>query len=84
MRASRLVKDVAVCTCREPTNDGATLDSQLRRYEPRGAMYGSPMPRGERIAKPAERGTRLAGLFFEGQELGVAPTNGLGADLVVP
>src|SRR3989454_6068265 len=44
---------------------GRHIRTQLRCYEPRGAMScGSPMPRGEQIAKPAERGTRSAGFLL--------------------
>src|SRR5437667_6208301 len=43
----------------------AHIGTQLRCYEPRGAMScGSPMPRGERIARPAEWDTHVAGLLF--------------------
>jgi len=56
------------CRARLPCDapDRPPCSTQLRSYEPRGAMScGSPMPRGERIAKPAEQATRSAGLFFE-------------------
>src|SRR5438128_7992341 len=49
----------------------AHIGTQLRCYEPRGAMScGSPMPRGERIAKPAEWGTHTAGVCFFDSGLG--------------